>query len=144
MGVVSYTPLGHGHTVCVCVACGACMACAWRAHGRCTCTRTGIAAASYMRAALLVWQRSAPELHQLLGAAGFVSLTTLPTAGLFSVVVGVKPAAVTAGATGQPPPEARPTRKRPASPAAEARERTARKSELAEGPLAGSAPAPLE
>ena len=98
-----------------------------------------------MRGALLVWQRSAPELHQLLGAAGFVSLTTLPTAGLFSVVVGVKPAAVTAGATGQPPPEARPTRKRPASPAAEARERTARKSELAEGPpLAGSAPAPLE
>ena len=137
-------PLGHGHTVCVCVACGACMACAWRAHGRCTCTRTGIAAASYMRGALLVWQRSAPELHQLLGAAGFVSLTTLPTAGLFSVVVGVKPAAVTAGATGQPPPEARPTRKRPASPAAEARERTARKSELAGGPLAGSAPAPLE
>ena len=99
-----------------------------------------------MRGALLVWQRSAPELYQLLGAAGFVSLTTLPTAGLFSVVVGVKPAAVTAGATctGQPPPEARPTRKRPASPAAEARERTARKSELAEGPLAGSAPAPLE
>ena len=144
MGVVSYTPLGHGHTVCVCVACGACMACAWRAHGRCTCTRTGIAAASYMRGALLVWQRSAPELHQLLDAAGFVSLTTLPTAGLFSVVVGVKPAAVTTGATGQPPPEARPTRKRPASPAAEARERTARMSELAEGPLAGSAPAPLE
>ena len=120
------------------------MACAWRAHGRCTCTRTGIAAASYVRGALLVWQRSAPELYQLLGAAGFVSLTTLPTAGLFSVVVGVKPAAVTAGATGQPPPEARPTRKRPASPAAEARERTARKSELAAGPPTGTAPAPLE
>ena len=41
-----------------------------------------------MRGALLVWQRSAPELYQLLGAAGFVGLTTLPTAGLFSVVVG--------------------------------------------------------
>ena len=98
-----------------------------------------------MRGALLVWQRSAPELHQLLGAAGFVGLTTLPTAGLFSVVVGVKPAAVAADATGQPPPEALPTRKRPASPAAEGRGRTVRKSERAEGPLtASSAPAPLE
>jgi len=72
----------------------------------------------YMHGALLVRQRSAPELHQLLGAAGFVSLTTLPTAGLFSVTVGVKPAAVTAAATEQPPPEMRPARKRPASPAA--------------------------
>ena len=126
----------------MCVACGACMACAWRAHGRCTCVRTGIAAASYMRGALLVWQRSAPELHQLLGAAGFVSLTTLPTAGLFSVIVGVKHAAVTAAVTQQPPPEVRPTRKRPASPAAEGKGRTVRKATLAEDPLVGLAPAP--
>ena len=88
-----------------------------------------------MHGALLVWQRSAPELHQLLGAAGFVSLTTLPTAGLFSVTVGVKPAPppVTAAATEQPPGEVRPTRKRPASPAAEGGE--------ASGEASGKAPA---
>ena len=111
------------------------MACAWRAHGVCM-------VHAYMHGALLVWQRSAPELHQLLGAAGFVSLTTLPTAGLFSVIVGVKPAAVTAAATQQPPPEVRPTRKRPASPAAEGKGRTVRKPTLAEDPLVGLAPAP--
>ena len=87
-----------------------------------------------MHGALLVRQRSAAELHQLLGAAGFVSLTTLPTAGLFSVTVGVKPAPpVTAAATEQPPGEVRPTRKRPASPAAEGGE--------ASGEASGKAPA---
>ena len=63
-------------------------------------------------------QRSAPELHALLGAAGFVNLTSLPTAGLFSVTVGVKPPIVAAAVVEQPPPEMRPTRKRPASPVA--------------------------
>jgi len=101
----------------------------------------------YMHGALLVRQRSAPELHQLLGAAGFVSLTTLPTAGLFSVTVGVKPAAVTAAATEQPPPEMRPARKRPASPAAGGAGRTVVRMvarSIAEDPLVGLAPAPLE
>ena len=109
------------------MACAWNMACAWRVHGTC------MVHAWYMHGALLVRQRSAAELHQLLGAAGFVSLTTLPTAGLFSVTVGVKPAAVAAAATEQPPPEVRPTRKRPASPAAEGGE--------ASGEASGKAPA---
>ena len=36
-------------------------------------------------------QRTAAELHALLGAAGFVKLATLPTAASFSVTVGAKP-----------------------------------------------------